>query len=206
LTANYRYTWTLTLESTGGLFIMAARSSDPSPYAAGDSSFNFYWDFVSRTYMSTPAKSFLVQAGTGNVAIGTDSIPAGRVINTGTGAYLSTGGIWTDNSDRNLKTAIEAVDPAEVLNKLVSIPISAWSYKSEGTGVRHIGPMAQDFWAAFGLGLDDRHIGAVDGIGVTVAAIQSLHQMVGARDAEVRALKEQNEALRARLDRLEQKN
>ncbi len=54
------------------------------------------------------------------------------------------------------------------------LPISKWSYKVEDGSVRHIGPMAQDFAAAFGLGSDDRSIGTVDADGVALAAMQAL--------------------------------
>lgn len=78
-------------------------------------------------------------------------------------------------SDRNMKTEFASVDSRQVLERLVSLPISTWSYKTEAGDVRHIGPMAQDFMATFGVGSSDRTILQVDADGVSFAAIQALH-------------------------------
>lgn len=104
-------------------------------------------------------------------------------------------GSWSSLSDRNLKSAITAVDPVAVLQTLVDLPISTWSYTAQGEGVRHMGPMAQDFAASFGLGEDDTHINTVDIDGVALAAIQGLHTR----------LQDENAALRARIDALERR-
>jgi hypothetical protein len=74
----------------------------------------------------------------------------------------------------------------------------------EADGFRHIGPVAQDFYAAFGLnGGDDKHISTVDEGGVALAAIQGLNQKLNQKDAEIAALKQQNEAMEQKLDALE---
>ena len=101
-------------------------------------------------------------------------------------------------SDRNLKTEFAAIDPAQVLSRVVELPISTWRYRKDGAEVRHLGPMAQDFHAAFGLWNSDTMIFPLDGSGVSMAAIQGLHARVVAAEAE-------NEALRARLERLERR-
>src|SRR5262249_1456342 len=75
-------------------------------------------------------------------------------------------------SDRNVKQNFETISPETVLERVNRIPVSAWSY--QGSDVRHIGPMAQDFHAAFGLGSSDRVIDMVDANGVTMASIQAL--------------------------------
>jgi hypothetical protein len=78
------------------------------------------------------------------------------------------------------------------------LPTSSWQYKSE-RGVRHIGPMAQDFYAAFGVGTDDRHITSIDEEGVALAAIKALH----AKNAGLHA---ENATLRQHLARYEADN
>ncbi len=78
----------------------------------------------------------------------------------------------------------------------MQLPVTRWRYKGEADSVRHIGPMAQDFSAAFGLGESETHIGTVDADGVALAAIQGLHELVREKDAEI-------EELKARLERLE---
>ena len=103
-------------------------------------------------------------------------------------------------SDQNLKTDFTSVQPEEILTQLAALPIAGWRYTNEITGVRHVGPMAQDFKAAFGLGGDDKFIPFVDEEGVALAAIQGLNQKLNqqlqARDAELAELK-------ARLTELE---
>jgi hypothetical protein len=80
------------------------------------------------------------------------------------------------------------VDGYEVLEKLAALPISTWNYKTDAPSVRHLGPMAQDFAAAFGLGDDDRKINMVDANGVVMVAIQALYRRLRDLEAQVAAL------------------
>src|SRR5438876_2230919 len=79
-------------------------------------------------------------------------------------------------SDRNLKTNFSKINPRLILSRLASVPVQTWTYKSDANSVRHLGPTAQDFRAAFGLGDSDRIINTVDADGVALAAIQALYQ------------------------------
>jgi hypothetical protein len=97
-------------------------------------------------------------------------------ISTSSGGYLTAAGEWKNGSDRNSKTDFQTIDSQDVLARVVAMPVTQWRYKSEGAGVTHIGPMAQDFFAAFKLGSDDKAIGTVDESGVALAAIQGLNQ------------------------------
>jgi hypothetical protein len=63
--------------------------------------------------------------------------------------------------------------------------------------------MAQDFYAAFNVGTDDKHIGLGDEGGVALAAIQGLNEKVDEKDAEIDSLKQQNESLEKRLNQME---
>ena len=108
---------------------------------------------------------------------------------------------WNNVSDRNVKENFEAVDTRGVLAKVAALPISEWNLKAQDASKRHIGPMAQDFHAAFGLnGPDDRHINTSDIDGVALAAIQGLNQKLveelQQKDTEISELKQ-------RLERLE---
>jgi hypothetical protein len=110
------------------------------------------------------------------------------------GGNISTTGCTGCNrvpSDRNIKANFSPVSPRFILNKLAAIPIETWNYKSEPDTVRHIGPMAQDFSAAFGVGTDDKHISTVDAEGVTMAAIQGLYQMMQEKDRQIKQLQSQ---------------
>lgn len=99
-------------------------------------------------------------------------------------------------SDRNLKANFSAANPRSILTRLASLPIQSWNYKTDAAAVRHIGPMSQDFHAAFGLGDSDQTINTVDANGVTMAAIQGLYQMIKEKDEKI-------EQLEQRLERLE---
>jgi hypothetical protein len=126
------------------------------------------------------------------------------------GVHLAAGsGTWSSLSDRNAKTDVVPLDDASILSKVASLPVSAWRYKSEN-GVRHIGPMAQDFYAAFGVGEDDRHITSIDEDGVALAAIKALrrenstlHVQDERKSAEIAALRREMESVETRLAALE---
>ncbi|HGG57524.1 MAG TPA: tail fiber domain-containing protein [Nannocystis exedens] len=106
-------------------------------------------------------------------------------------------------SDRNLKADFRSIDPAVVLAKVVAMPITTWRYKKDSTDVRHLGPMAQDFAAAFGLGKTERLIFPLDATGVSMAAIQGMHQRLVDAEEENAALHRQLADLERRMIRLE---
>jgi hypothetical protein len=116
----------------------------------------------------------------------------------------SGGGSWSSISDRNRKDNFVDVDGVQVLKQLVSVPIAIWNYKSQDPAIRHMGPVAQDFHAAFGLGEDDKHITTIDADGVALAAIQGLYEIVQAKDAEIAAQHKQIADLTARLAAVEE--
>jgi len=110
---------------------------------------------------------------------------------------------WNFTSDRNKKEDFRPVDCVEVLNKVVDLPIQWWVYK--GYDVQHVGPMAQDFHAAFDVGRNKKGLDGADLDGIAFAAIQGLA-------TENRKLKDQlseaeriNEKQNLRLIELEKK-
>ena len=156
----------------------------------------------------------MVITSAGNVGIGTTS-PGNLLVvgNSGSPAYCN-GTTWQNGSDRNIKNDFSEISPQTVLAKVSALPITEWQYKLEAAGTRHIGPMAQDFHAAFGLnGGDDTHISTVDEGGVALAAIQGLNEKMENRsqkaedsiqklqmetkekDAEIQELKQRLDAL-----------
>jgi hypothetical protein len=142
-------------------------------------------------FQSNGDRQFRVQA-TGGVLFSTGQL---------TGVSLSPGsGSWATVSDRNLKANIDAVDVGAILDALVAIPIATWNYTSQAESIRHIGPMAQDFMSAFGVGEDERHITTVDADGVALAAIQGLNAKLEAENAAQRSVIAR---LEARLDAVE---
>jgi len=102
------------------------------------------------------------------------------------------------SSDRNAKENIQPVQPAEILAKVVALPVSTWTFKEESNGM-HIGPMAQDFHAAFGLGNSETTIATVDADGVALAAIQALAREKDELRRENQVLREEIEAIKRRL-------
>ncbi len=108
--------------------------------------------------------------------------------------------VFTETSDRNAKAGFAPVNPQAVLAKVAALPISEWNFKSDA-GTRHIGPMAQDFYSAFDVGTDDKHIATVDEEGVALAAIQWLNQKL---ETEAKEKDAEFQDLKARLEKLEQ--
>jgi hypothetical protein len=131
-------------------------------------------------------------------------------LQSGTGIILGTNGnaltISTQPgvaSDRNLKTDFGSVRPEDILARVTALSIQSWRYTNELSGVHHVGPMAQDFRAAFGLGTDDKFIYFTDESGVALAAIQGLNGKLAEKETEIQDLKQQLEALRVSIKQLE---
>jgi len=121
-----------------------------------------------------------------------------------TGCWLTAGGnAWSCSSDRNLKENFQPVDGQEVLASLAEMPITTWNMKGQDDSIRHMGPVAQDLYAAFGLGESDTSISTADADGVALAAIQGLHQIVQELQAENTDLKAQLGDLQERVSALE---
>ncbi|MBK8321687.1 MAG: tail fiber domain-containing protein [Betaproteobacteria bacterium] len=120
--------------------------------------------------------------------------------NLSTGAQLPAGGgSWANLSDVNAKADFASVDARTVLAKVAALPIRSWRYKTQDASVRHIGPTAQDFHAAFAVGESNRMITSVDADGVALAAIQGLHQLLADRDRRIDALEGELAAIKRKL-------
>lgn len=153
------------------------------------------FDFIQGTNSPGAKNEFLVRALGGFYFVTATDSSGGNLA----GVKLSPGsGSWSSLSDRNFKTSLIGIDAHQVLDGVLALPISTWRYIAQD-GVRHIGPMAQDFYAAFDVGEDDRHITEVDASGVALAAIQGLNQKL---ESDKAALRGELDALRARVDAL----
>ncbi len=137
-------------------------------------------------------------ATSGNVGIGLGA--PGYKLHVA-GAIRATGTINSD-SDVNAKADFAPVDSAEILDRVVRLPIQHWRFKTEDSDVRHVGPMAQDFRAAFGLGDGATSIATVDADGVALAAIQALDRIVREKDTEIQELKRNVAELKALMNLL----
>jgi trimeric autotransporter adhesin len=110
-----------------------------------------------------------------------------------------------NTSDRNVKSLIQSINPQAILAKVAAMPISRWVYNADEKKSWHLGPMAQDFRAAFGLGQDDKTIATVDAGGVALAAIQGLHTLVKTKDAKIVALEKANALMQKKLAAIEKR-
>ena len=148
----------------------------------------FVWsDSSAGTTACNTANLFLARA-TGGFALRTNTaLTSGCAIAAG-------GGAWSCSSARDLKDDFSAVDPEDVLDRVASLPISTWRYRDEASRARHLGPTAEDFHQAFGLGDSSREIGLIDGQGVALAAIQGLNAKL---EAQARVLDDQRQAIAA---------
>jgi trimeric autotransporter adhesin len=152
-------------------------------------------------FNSTSNNQFAVRAR-GGVAF---RVAATEDADTGAGCSLPPGGAasWSCSSDRNLKESIKSISPQNVLSKVLALPVTSWQFI--GTNRRHIGPMAQDFRSAFGLGADDKNITTSDVSGVALAAIQGLNQKLEAEKAKNKAKEAEIAALKADLALIKKK-
>lgn len=147
---------------------------------------SFVWQDSSTTgwLQSTTDNQFLARASGGFkflTAAGPD---------TTVGAGLASGsGAWADLSSVDAKTVIRPVDGHDYLERVASLAITEWSYKTESPSITHVGPMAEDFHAAFGHGPNNRSITTVDASGVALAAIQGLYLLLREQQIEIDRLR-----------------
>lgn len=115
---------------------------------------------------------------------------------------------WSVISDRAVKKDFAAVDSREVLEKLAAVPVQSWHYQWESADATpHLGPVAQDFKAAFYPGRDDKSITTLEFDGVALAAIQGLNRKLEdkleQKQTEIAELQRQNAELLKRLEAVE---
>ncbi|HEX9816179.1 MAG TPA: tail fiber domain-containing protein [Candidatus Thermoplasmatota archaeon] len=111
----------------------------------------------------------------------------GTDVSNGNGAHATVGGVWTNGSSRSFKDGFEEIDKIDVLERLAVLPVTRWRYRGDDKS-EHIGPTAEDFREAFGLGHDQRYITTVDADGVALAAIQGLYEVVLAQQQHIAEL------------------
>lgn len=138
----------------------------------------FVWgDSSDQRVKAGGADEFKVQAGGGAVVYSQSNLDTGAVLSSGSGS-------WSSLSTRTAKTNVDPVDPVETLAKVEQLDVSRWEYDSE-EDAEHMGPMAEEFYDAFGLGVDEKHITGVDADGVALAAIQGLSQKLADAHEEI---------------------
>ncbi|MDW8206387.1 MAG: tail fiber domain-containing protein, partial [Chloroherpetonaceae bacterium] len=186
------------------------RASGPYSFAAGrfanaQHAGAFVWGDSTAGYItSTDSNQFSVRAAGGVRFFSNADMTTGVTLAPGSGA-------WASLSDRRLKENFQPVDLDALLHRILQVPVMTWNYRSQPASVRHIGPMAQDFHAAFGVGEDPTRICSVDADGVALAGIQALYRQMERDRARLKQLEAENAELRTqmqalleRVERLEQ--
>ncbi|MBI5383253.1 MAG: tail fiber domain-containing protein [Verrucomicrobia bacterium] len=141
----------------------------------------FVWSDGAGTVTTSAAANSVTMRGRGGFRFLTGSGSGGAQLAAGDTS-------WSVLSDRNVKKDFAPVDSQAILEKLAALPITQWHYQWEEPGVTpHIGPMAQDFKAAFYPGSDDKRITTQEADGVALAAIQALNQKLDEQHAELKA-------------------
>jgi hypothetical protein len=176
----------------GGDFSLAAGHRAQARHAGA-----FVWgDATDADVASTNSNQFVVRASGGYALYTATDLTAGVSLAPGAGA-------WSSLSDRDAKENFAPVDPREILAEVDALPVTSWNYKTQDPRIRHVGPTAQDFRAAFGMGESERTITTVDADGVALAAIQGLsrklEEELRAKELRIRQLEQGLAELRERL-------
>lgn len=178
--------------SATGSFSFAAGRSAKATHAG-----SFVWSDDTGTNLSTSAsKTFLARASNGFFFYTTGNLSIGAQLPAGESA-------WETLSDRDAKENLVEVDPEVVLEKLAAMPVMRFNYKGADAAKQHVGVMAQDFHAAFGLGVDPLRISTQDADGVAFAAIKGLNEKLrrelSQRDEELAIMRAEIADLKQRM-------
>ena len=146
--------------------------------------------------------------GGGNLSVG-----LGQNIGQNAGNIFATGNITAQGdvnvggelnvpSDVNIKEGFEEIDAKEILRKVKNLPITRWNYIKDENDTSHVGPMAQDFAAAFELGKSDKHISTIDSDGISLAAIKGLSLIMDEKDTTISAQADEIAELKSELSEI----
>lgn len=150
------------LASDSCSFVWADCCEDPT----GVAGFLPFESFLPKSYNARATNGFYFVTGC-------DSVVAPGTAQSG--AFISAGGsLWQSLSSRDAKKNIEEVDGAEILEKVSELPLYHWTYNTQDDSIRHLGPMAEDFYETFAVGESEKTITALDPAGVSLAASKQL--------------------------------
>ncbi len=148
------------------------------------------------------------------------AIGAGALVNASNKIRLGNAGVtviegqvpFTSSSDKTKKENFRPVDGEEVLAKIRGFALTSWNFIGhDPKAFRHYGPMAQDFFAAFGhddvgqIG-SETTINAGDMAGILMIAVQALEKRTAElqqKEAQMAVLASQVEDLQAKLASVE---
>src|SRR4030095_2775398 len=107
------------------------------------------------TLTNSANNQFLVRAAGGTIFYSAGNLSSGVSLAAGAGA-------WASVSDARRKENFRDLDADSVLARIAGMAVREWNYKSQDSTVRHVGPTAQDFYAAFRLAASDTTITTTD--------------------------------------------
>jgi len=188
-------------------------------YSTAESSYSFgyfarsnhsgtfvYADQTAGALSSTADNQFMVRAAGGTIFYSATDLSSGVALTNGAGA-------WATISDSTKKENISPINGYEILAKIQDLDVYNWNYKTQDSVIRHVGPMAQDFYKSFGFGESDTTITTTDIDGVNLAALKALNEKSILLEESVRkfdalwmkyeALKKEKENIIERLDTIE---
>jgi len=164
-----------------GTMVMGDESTTDSVRNQADNEFRARYNGGFRLRVSTAANGNTPGAG-GNVGCDlTVAVPT-----------------WTCASSRNVKHSFTDVDGEDVLQRLAAMPVTTWIMNGDTTNTLHMGPVAEDFYKAFGLGIGETAIGLGDIDGVSIAAAKAL-------ESRTRQLMDENGRLKEDLRRADER-
>jgi hypothetical protein len=112
---------------------------------------------------------------------------------------------WTNYCNRNIKENFEKINLEELLTRIKNIPVTKWNYKSGDPTIKYIGPVAQDFYAAFQLGgTDSLGINSINIDGVNMAGVQALINRTDELKSNQVKLSEDMEILKEAFKKIEE--
>ena len=141
---------------------------------------------------ATAPNQFVVRAAGGTIFYSSRDLASGVSLAPGAGA-------WASVSDVRRKENFREVDGESVLGRIARMPVREWNYRTQAASIRHLGPTAQDFRAAFGLGESDTTITTTDIDGINLLAVQALERRTREQAREIEALRVELAALRAAI-------
>jgi len=147
---------------------------------------------TSTEVLASAHNQYVVRAAGGTIFYSNAGTTAGVQLSPGAGA-------WASVSDKRKKEHFAVEDGERALERIAGLPVRSWNYTAQGPGIRHLGPTAQDFYAAFGLGESDTTISTVDADGVALLGVQALERRTREQAREIEALRAESAALRAAL-------
>jgi len=130
-------------------------------------------------------KNFVLAPFGGKVGIGTSS--PSYPLQMGSGAYVSTGGVWTNASSREYKTDIRKLSTQKAIDTLKQLDPVEFAYKADSQE-KHVGFIAEDA-PELVASKDRKGMSSMDVVAVLTKVVQEQQKTIGALSKEVAELR-----------------